>query len=124
MALHLFIFLLCTSLLRHAFHSHASTSWAKKITIPSLTSYLYFRAVQKQGNSKEWLALIRQMKNFKNHPTDFEYISLARTKPHSYLSVVSKRMLGNVVFEVGHITTERNLASISKKRNANGYQVN
>lgn len=51
-----------------------------------------------------------------NHPTDFEYISLARTKPHSYLSVVSKGMLGNVVFEVGHITTERNLASISKKK--------
>lgn len=47
-----------------------------------------------------------------NHTTDFEYISLVRTKPYSYLSLVSA---GGWEMQL-HITTERNLAPVSKKK--------
>lgn len=82
-------FCYCTSLLWHSFHSQTSTSWTKDYySISNIISVL--RAVQKQGNSQRMVGTYKTNEKLQNYPTDFEYISLGRIKPHSYLSLVSK----------------------------------
>lgn len=61
-----------------------------KTTVLSLTSYLYFKAVQKQGNIQRRAGTYKTDEKLQNHPTDFDYISLARTKSNSHLQLAKE----------------------------------